>query len=118
MTELTKLYIGDQLSRFREYGIFPFVYQPMGTLLSTIITIIIPYTPFNLLIYLVVMIFLAIFNPYNYASQIIYQCASDQLIPQYQFSFKSLIIKTYYIYFICAFLLNYDTIYHLKNMRI
>jgi len=117
MSELTKLYVADKFSQFRQYGIFPFVYRSMGTLLSTLITIIIPYTPFNFLLYLVTLCFLYIFNPFHYADEMIYQCASDQLIPQYKFSFMTLLKKTYYIYLILAFLLNYDTIYFLKNMQ-
>lgn len=118
MTELTKLYLSDKLNDFRQYAILPMLYQSMNTLLSTIITIIIPYTPFNLLIYLLIFIFIYIFNPNNSTYKMVYQCVSYQAIPEYEFSWKSTLVNTYYVYVIIAFLLNYDTIYHLKHMNI
>ena len=115
MIELTKLYLSDRLWRFRRLWILPLIYQSLNTLSSTILTILIPYTPLNLIIFSLIFIILLMFNPWHLSDQITYQCLSTQSVPIYQFSWTALIKNTYYIYLSMAFLFNYDTIYYLRS---
>lgn len=118
MIELTKLYLADRLYRFKIYGILPFLYQSLNVMLATLLTIIVPYTPFNLLIYILIVLFIYFINPFHLSDQITYICLSDEAIPRAQFSWKSLFKNSYYCYLFVAFILNYDTIHYLKRINI
>ena len=109
MAELT-----SNLLQFQKLGMFPHIYQSFNPLFATILTIIIPYTPLNLLLYMAILLIIFLFNPSHLTDQITYKCIAYDAVPFYEFSWKKTFLQSYYLYLFIAFCLNYDIIYHIK----
>ena len=118
MSELTQLYLSDLFYRFEKYGIFSFIYQSFNVTLATLLTIILPYTPFNFMIYMFISMLIYFINPWHLSDKTTYICLTSEAIPRYQFSWSQLMKNAYYCYLFVAFILNYNVISRMKQINI
>jgi hypothetical protein len=86
---------------------------------SALVISLLPVTPINLIIFLLVLTIIYATNMFNMSKTDSYSCKQNTLVKKTHFSFWSLIKNTYYYYFIAAYVVNLLTLtdYQLLNVN-
>lgn len=98
----------------RKFLLMLIPYQILDNLspaLGSIIVALVPYTPFEMILF--VSVFLVVYSTdlFGWSSVQVSSCRYNKLEQSYQFSLWSTIKSSYMIYFLVAFIVNYNSIF-------
>jgi len=82
----------------------------LNVLPATIITTIIPYTPINLLIFVLIFLVIYFTGIFNLSQKDAPYCRYNKLEQKKEFSTLVTLLNAYKIYFVVAFIINYNSI--------
>lgn len=98
--------------------ISPYILQKFSPLLGAMIVTIVPYTPFNLSVFVFTFILVYFTNLFGLGTADSYSCKYNKLESETKTSLWTSIKNSYYIYFIVAFIINYNTIFTYQKQSI
>lgn len=100
-----------ELRKFLLLLIPEFILTDLTTLPAAIIITLIPYTPINILVFMLVFLIIYFTGIFGLGRRNEPYCRYNQLETRTNFSLWQTIKQSYFIYFLVAFLINYNNIF-------
>lgn len=102
--------LAHTITKFRTMFMPDLVLRSLPPFVGALLISLLPVTPLNLLIFLLVLAVIYATNIFNLSQSDDYSCKANTLVKHTSFSFWSLIKNTYYYYFIIAYGVNLLTL--------
>lgn len=89
-----------------------YLLDTLSPVIGALVVTLVPYTPFEVILF--VLIFLAVYSTdlFGWSSSQVSSCRYNKLEQKSQFSMWATVKSTYMIYFIVAFIINYNSIFN------
>lgn len=94
------------INKFRLMYIPDLILKQFPPFLGSFIMSLLPITPINIIIFLLLFTLIFSFNPFNLSKSTTYQCKGGEVSKTLQFSLWTTIKNTYYFYFIVSYVVN------------
>lgn len=96
------------------------VLDNLNVFASAILFTLVPYTPLNVIIFTLIFLVIYFTNLFNLGSKRVDYCRYNQHEVAYQRNLVACLKNTYFIYFIVAFLVNYNTfsVYKMQQFNV
>ena len=102
--------LSHAISTFRIMFIPDLLLKHIPPFLSSLVISLLPVTPINLIIFLLILTLIYTTNIMNLTKKNEYTCRGSTLVKSTSFSFWALIKNTYYFYFLIAYAVNLITL--------
>jgi hypothetical protein len=102
--------LSHAISTFRIMFIPDLLLKHLPPFISSLVISLLPVTPINLIIFLLVLTIIYTTNILNLTKKEEFTCRGSTLVKKSSFSFWSMIKNTYYIYFLISYTVNLLTL--------
>ena len=110
--------LSHAISSFRIMFIPDMLVKTLPPVLSSLIISVLPVTPINLIIFLLVLTIIYTTDMFHLSKKYTYTCSKDTLVKKSSFSLWTLIKNTYYYYFMIAFAFNLITLTDFQMLNV
>jgi hypothetical protein len=111
--------LSHAVSKFRLMFIPDLLLKKLPPFISSLIISLLPVTPVNLIVFLLVLTLIYTTNLFNMSRSDSFECRDKTLVKKSRFSFWTLVKNTYYYYFLISYVFNLLTLtdYQLLNVN-